>query len=56
MNFKKELKDVPGLKTFFKLCPPKGGFETKGIKQPYSLGGVLGYRKDKINELILKML
>ena len=56
MNFKKEIKDVPGLKNFFKLCPPKGGFEKNGTKKPYSLGGVLGYRKDKINELIQRML
>lgn len=56
INFKKEIKDVPGLKNFFKLCPPKGGFEKNGTKKPYSLGGTLGYRKDKINELILKMV
>ena len=56
MSFKKELKDVPGLKLFFKLSPPVKGFESKGIKLPYSLGGVLGYRKDKINELIERMI
>ena len=56
MNFKKELKDVPGLKNFFKLCPPRGGFERNGTKKPYSMGGVLGYRKDKINELIMRMV
>lgn len=56
MQFKKELKDVPGLKPFFKLRPPQGGFERKGIKTPFSMGGVLGYRKDKINELLLRML
>lgn len=56
MQFKKELKDVPGIKTFFKLKPPEGGFERKGIKHPFSMGGVLGYRKEKINELLVKML
>ena len=56
MGFKKELKDVPGLKLFFKLKPPIGGFERKGIKQPFSLGGVLGERKEKINELLERML
>lgn len=56
INVKKEFKDVPGLKNFFKLCPPKGGFEKNGTKKAYSLGGALGYRKDKINELIEKML
>jgi len=54
--FKKELKDVPGLKQFFKLSPPVKGFERKGTKKPFSLGGVLGYRKEKINELIERML
>ncbi|MBU2637558.1 MAG: 50S ribosomal protein L30 [Nanoarchaeota archaeon] len=53
---KKELKDVPGLKPFFKLCPPVKGFERKGIKMPFSLGGALGYRKDQINDLLEKML
>jgi len=55
-EFKKELKDIPGLKTFFKLCSPQGGFERKGIKTPFSMGGVLGYRKEKINDLIIRML
>ena len=56
INSKKDFKDVPGLKNFFKLCPPRGGFEKNGTKKPYSLGGALGYRKDKINDLIQKML
>lgn len=54
--FKKELKDIPGMKLFFKLCPPVYGFERKGIKKPFSLGGVLGYRKEKINELLKRMV
>lgn len=53
---KKSLKDIPGLKLFFRLKPPTGGFEKKGIKTPFSLGGALGYRKEKINELIKKMI
>jgi len=55
-SFKKELKDIPGLKLFFRLKPPTKGFERKGIKKPFSLGGALGYRKEKINDLIKKML
>jgi len=55
-DFKKELKDIPGLKPFFRLNPPVKGFERGGIKKPYSLGGVLGYRKEKINELIKRMV
>jgi len=62
----KELKDKRGektkvngkeeLKKFFRLCPPKGGFERKGIKSPFKLGGALGYRADKIKDLIKRML
>ncbi len=55
-TFKKELKHIPGLKLFFRLSPPKKGFEKYGIKTPFSLGGVLGYRKEKINELIQRMV
>jgi|SRR3989344_1355707 len=55
-NFRKNLKDVPGLKLYFRLKPPLKGFERKGIKVPFSMGGVLGYRKEKINDLILRML
>jgi large subunit ribosomal protein L30 len=55
-NFKKTLNDIPGLKSYFRLKPPVKGFERKGIKVPFSMGGVLGYRKEKINDLILRML
>lgn len=55
-DFKKELKDVPGLKLFFKLHPPLHGFERKGVKKPFSMGGTLGYRKEKINELVMRMI
>lgn len=51
-----KLLDVPGLKPFFKLSPPVKGFERGGTKKPYSMGGVLGYRKEKINDLIKRML
>ena len=56
VNFKKELQDIPGLKRFFRLKPPVKGFERGGIKRPYSMGGVLGYRKEAINELIKRMI
>ncbi len=56
MVFKKEISQVPGMKSFFKLQPPKKGFERKGIKVPFSQGGVLGYRKEKINELLMRMI
>lgn len=52
-----EIKNKKGDSTkIFRLNPPKGGFERKGIKQPFSVGGVLGYRGDSINALIRKML
>lgn len=55
-EFKISLKDIPGLKLFFRLSPPRKGFERKGIKVPFSLGGVLGYRKEKINDLLQRMI
>lgn len=53
---KKELKDIPGLKQFFRLTPPTKGFEDKGTKKQFSMGGALGYRKENINDLIRRML
>lgn len=43
-------------KKFFRLNSPKGGFERKGIKMPFSAGGVLGYRGKLINDLIKRMI
>ena len=51
-----KMKDVPGLKRFFRLTPPRGGFDKEGIKKQYSLGGALGYRGEKINDLLRRML
>lgn len=56
MQGKMSLKDVPGLKPFFKLHPPIGGFEREGIKKPFSIGGALGYRGKDINKIIRRML
>nr|MBA4404927.1 50S ribosomal protein L30 [Nanoarchaeum sp.] len=55
-NNKLKIKDVPGMKPFFRLLPPVKGFERKGTKKPFSLGGALGYRKEKINALVQRML
>ncbi|MBW2999535.1 uL30 family ribosomal protein [Candidatus Woesearchaeota archaeon] len=49
-------KDKKRTKAFFRLSPPRGGFERKGTKTTFSLGGVLGYRGSKINQLIEKMI
>ncbi|MBN2014094.1 MAG: 50S ribosomal protein L30 [Candidatus Altiarchaeota archaeon] len=56
MKFKTEIKEITGLKPVFRLNPPKKGYERKGIKHPYSIGGALGYRGGKINELLDSML
>lgn len=53
---KNKMKDVDGLKPFFRLMPPRKGFERKGTKRHFSIGGALGYRKDKINDLIQRMI
>ena len=53
---KSRLRDIPGLKPYFRLLPPRGGFERKGIKTPFSMGGSLGYRGQHINMLIKRML
>ena len=44
------------LKPYFRLSPPRGGFERKGIKTQFSEGGALGYRGKKINDLVKRML
>ncbi len=43
------------IKPYFRLNPPKKGFNGS-IKQPFTKGGALGDRKDKINDLIKRML
>jgi len=45
-----------GIKNCFTLNPSIGGFERKGVKVPYSLGGALGNRGEKINDLLKKMI
>lgn len=52
----REFTEKYNLKPFFRLHPPKGGFERGGIKTPFAKGGVLGNRREKVNELIVKML
>lgn len=52
----KELKEKrdAGKKAFF-LHPPRGGFERKGIKVAYSIGGALG-KRETMDEIIRKMM
>ncbi|MGV8162936.1 MAG: uL30 family ribosomal protein [Candidatus Nanoarchaeia archaeon] len=40
----------------YALPPPRGGFERQGIKTPYASKGALGYRGEKINDLLKKMI
>ena len=39
----------------YHLPPPRKGFGRKGIKLPFTLGGAYGDRKDKINDLLIRM-
>ncbi len=43
-------------KCFFRLSPPRKGYGRKGIKSPFAVGGALGNRGEKINDLIERML
>jgi len=45
-----------GVENCFRLSPPKTGYGRGGIKKAFKVGGGLGDRKSKINELIKKML
>lgn len=51
----KTLKQA-GVKNCFTMSPPRKGFERKGIKVAYTIGGALGDRKEKINDLIARMI
>lgn len=51
---KKDLKESGRVKPYFRLHPPRGGIESK---RHFGVGkGVLGNNKNKINELIRRML
>lgn len=50
---KVKMKEITKLKPVFRLTPPSKGF--KSIKEHYPKGD-LGYREEKINELIERMI
>jgi large subunit ribosomal protein L30 len=50
---KTEPQVLPQLKKVFRLHPPRKGY--KSTKRPFKDLGDLGYRGERINELILKM-
>lgn len=52
----KDKKGKEMTKPFFRLHPPRGGFERKGIKKTFKIGGALGNRGSKINDLIKRMV
>jgi large subunit ribosomal protein L30 len=47
-------KDIPEVKPLFRLNPPRKGYG--GVKRSFTNGGALGYRGEKMNELIERML
>lgn len=55
LKFEANLSDIKGLKPVFRLHPPRKGYKKLGVKQPFTLGGALGYRGSDINSLITKM-
>lgn len=52
VDFKAELSEIPGLKKFFRLHPPRGGYGK--IKRAWSNGGALGGRTN-MKDLIYRM-
>ncbi len=58
IQYKRKYIEIDGkkYKPYFRLSPPKKGFGRKGIKVPFGLSGALGDRKEKINDLIQRML
>ncbi len=41
---------------YFRLNSPRKGYGRKGVKFPFKNGGAVGYRGEKINELIKRMI
>ncbi|MEM3673022.1 MAG: 50S ribosomal protein L30 [Candidatus Bathyarchaeia archaeon] len=54
-NCRAEYWKLPNIKPVFRLHPPKKGFKGK-IKKSYGMGGELGYRGEKVNDLIERMI
>ena len=44
------------IKKVFRLNSPRKGYGRKGIKYAFGIGGALGYRGGKINDLIMRMI
>ncbi|MBN1861936.1 MAG: 50S ribosomal protein L30 [Candidatus Thermoplasmatota archaeon] len=54
LDNKVHYKEIPEIKPFFRLSPPKKGHRT--VKRSFVNKGSLGYRKEAINSLIERML
>lgn len=48
------LDELDGFENVFRMHPPHGGYES--VKKPFNTGGSLGYRGERINSLLQKML
>ena len=55
VNCKVEYWKLNNVRSVFKLHPPKKGFKGK-IKKSFATGGEAGYRSEKINDLIKRMI
>jgi len=51
---KVEFNKLPRIKPVFRLHPPSKGFKGK-VKRSYTAGGVTGYRRENINNLVRRM-
>jgi len=51
---KADMRRIEGMKPLFRLHPPRKGF--KSVKNPVTRGGDLGYRGEKINALLERMI
>ncbi|MCD6414835.1 MAG: 50S ribosomal protein L30 [Candidatus Diapherotrites archaeon] len=54
MDEKASLKDIPGIKLYFRLSPPKGGYEN--TKRQYANKGSLGNRGAGMGKLLERMI
>ena len=52
---KAKLADLK-VKKVFRLSPPRKGFGRQGIKKTFQHSGALGDRKEKVNDLIKRMI
>nr|AOZ56128.1 ribosomal protein L30/L7E [uncultured korarchaeote] len=55
LSGKIRIKDIPGLKPYFRLTPPSGGFKGS-TKKSFKEGGETGYRGQEINKLLRRMV